>query len=333
MRPHLGALLVNGKLKLAALALALLLWVSVSAEEPATQWLDVPVEVALLDENNVLVRGPIPAQVEVRFAGPGRELWELALNRPKLVVPVRSADADDQIYLLDPEMVRVPQSLAVSAQDLRPSSVRLVFERLARREVPVRVRTVRDSAGGLEWIDGARVRPARVEVSGREEAVAEIDTLFTLPVQLTEADPTFRRTVPLDTMGLQGVQLSADRVRVTGRVERLETRWERGIPVEAPPGLAIVPAEVDVRFYGPASPIAAVTPNAIRVFLVQDSLPRGVVPAATTVPLRIDGVPAGVSARVVPAAVRVIPFPSATPPAVQAADSLPLDSLPPAEPA
>lgn len=121
----------NWKLKGAALALAVLLWAVVTAEQGTTQWVSVPVRVVLHDTAYVRAEGPAPGEVSVRFTGSGREMWELVLQRPVLVLEVREV-GEGSAYLLNAGMVRVPEGLTtIRAQDVRPATVRLRF---ARRE-------------------------------------------------------------------------------------------------------------------------------------------------------------------------------------------------------
>jgi hypothetical protein len=112
------------KLKLAAVALALLLWVVFSAEQVTTQWLPVPVEAVVRDPGWVLDGRPEPAAVRVRFRGPGRELWEVALRPPTLVLPVRDVGAA-RSFVVEASMVEVPERARVVATDVRPAVVRL----------------------------------------------------------------------------------------------------------------------------------------------------------------------------------------------------------------
>jgi hypothetical protein len=112
------------KLKLAALALAVLLWVVFSAEQVTTQWIPVRVEAVLRDTGYVLTGEPDPRVVRVRFRGPGRELWELALRPPLLVLPVRDPGAA-RSFVVEPSMVDVPERFRVVASDVRPAVVRL----------------------------------------------------------------------------------------------------------------------------------------------------------------------------------------------------------------
>lgn len=124
----------NWQLKLAALALAILLWVVVSAEQVTSQWVNLPVEIA----SARAARGevPSPRYVQVRFSGPGREIWELALARPALVV--RVLEDSVQRVPLEPRMVRLPPGLAVTPVEVRPAvlSIRVPVPRRTTARVP-----------------------------------------------------------------------------------------------------------------------------------------------------------------------------------------------------
>ncbi|HEX6069011.1 MAG TPA: hypothetical protein VFZ18_04290, partial [Longimicrobiaceae bacterium] len=78
MRSPLRALTENWQLKLLALALAVLLWVVVSAEQVTSQWIPVPLQINETDPDFELVSTDIPTEVDVRFTGSGRDLVDVA---------------------------------------------------------------------------------------------------------------------------------------------------------------------------------------------------------------------------------------------------------------
>jgi hypothetical protein len=116
----------NWRLKLAALVLAVLLWVLVRAEQPTEQWIQVKVEPQLLDPAFTLSAPPTPRMVQVRFAGKWREIGELALEKPVLVLHVRNVGRQ-RIFVLEPGMVRLSDGARgnVRALDVRPGLVKL----------------------------------------------------------------------------------------------------------------------------------------------------------------------------------------------------------------
>jgi hypothetical protein len=82
------------------------------------------VEAVVRDPGFVLAGAPDPAVVRVRFRGAGRELWEVALRPPTLVLHVRDAGAA-RSFALEASMVEVPERFHVAATDVRPAVVRL----------------------------------------------------------------------------------------------------------------------------------------------------------------------------------------------------------------
>lgn len=310
MRRLLRALTENWQLKLTAGALTVLLWVSVSAEQMMSSWIPVPLEVQERDPEYQLLRESVPSEVRIRFVGPGREFLDLAVRRPPLRLVVNEVDDSVQSFDLAPSMVRLPNELDVSAQDVDPGYVRLRFRRVATRTLPVRVAVASGPGQGFTVVDSLRVRPQQVQVSGPAERVQGLESVSTVPVTIPPGDSLFSRVVPIDTVGLEGLQWSTRRVRVAGQVESVVERRLRDVPVSVGPGVTIRPAEVGVRLRGARSRVLAVEPEEIRVVMAIDSIPERVPPGGTSVPLRLEGLPPGVQGTLEPRAVQLLPTPA-----------------------
>jgi len=168
-RSTLRRLTANWGLKLAALGLAVLLWVVVSAEQVTSQWIPVRVQAVVHSSTLRLAGRSTPAAVNVRFTGSGRDLWELAFRRPVLTLSVRQA-SETGLYALEPSMVLVPGRIAVVAQEVRPEFVRLNLVPAPAPVAPVADLTAGDSgvavrpdtlaapaAAGSDSMDAARV--------------------------------------------------------------------------------------------------------------------------------------------------------------------------------
>src|SRR5690606_19785136 len=130
----------NWQLKLLALALAVLLWVVVSAEQVTSQWIPVPLRIEEHDPKFELISGPPSDKVNVRFPGAGSDLMELAIRKPPLVLSIDQVSSGVQDFRLDPAMVQIPSQLQVNAQEIRAPVVRLQFRRLSSRTITVRPR-------------------------------------------------------------------------------------------------------------------------------------------------------------------------------------------------
>ena len=297
----------NWKLKALAFALAVLLWIVVTADQPTTGWFDVPLQVVVTDPNYRLEGVDLPEEVEVRFAGPGRELLDLALRRPSLRLTINDIEDEVEARALDPRMVQLAGQVGVSALDVRPATVQLQFTRIDSKEVPVQTRV--SAALGEEWaiVDTLLTEPETVRVTGPVRQLEAIESVPTEPFSLTPADTVIDEVVPIDTAAVPGVQLSARQVRVTGRVDRVVQRTMPNVPVDVGPGIGILPQQVSVTLRGPASTVRAVAPELFRVVISIDQIPARVPPGGVLVPLRIDGLRPGIEAQLEPAQVRLFP--------------------------
>jgi YbbR domain-containing protein len=301
----------NWKLKTLAFALAVLLWIVVSAEQVTTQWIGVPLEVQVTDPEYQLDRASLPREVEVRFSGAGRNLLDVAVRRPPLRLTVTNVVDEVVTATLDPRMVQVPAQIAVSAMDVRPSMIQLEFTRMETRVLPVSVRTEDLLGAGWALVDRLEVQPEEIRVSGPAERLTGLREVATQPFDITPADTVFERIVALDTTQLRGLDLSARRVRVAGRIDRVVERSVPNVPVDVGPGIAITPDRVEVRLRGPQRTVVGVQPETFRVAVAIDEIPTRIPPEGVPVPLRVDRLPLGVSGTVIPSQVRL--FPAAVP--------------------
>jgi hypothetical protein len=257
----LRRLTAHWPLKLASLALALLLWALVSAEQVTMHWIPVRVEADVRDPHLVLTGGPGPREVRVLFAGPGRRLWQLALDRPTLVLPVRGSERTG--YALEPEMIRLPEGVrGVAVREIRPAVVRIEVQPLATREVPVRVRLSSRALGSLAVRGRPVVSPGSIRVTGPADDLARLEEVETLPFLVSPEDSTeFDGHVALDTAGLRDFSFSPGRVRVRGELDRRDERTVRDVVLRDTDGAPV--GAVDLRLSGPARVVTGVDPRRI----------------------------------------------------------------------
>jgi hypothetical protein len=309
----LHALTYNWRLKLAALGLAVLIWAAVSAEQETSQWIPIRIDPVVQDPEYVLAGAPDPAEVRVRFSGPGRELWELALDRPRLVLRLRDV-GDRRAFALDGTMIPIPRGLQVEVQDIRPAVVRVDLERLASRVVPVRARLTERSAQRYTVGGDLEVLPAEVRVTGPADRLAALDSVDTRRFDIVPDDSTFSHEVLLETEGMEGLSFSRSRVRVSGPVDVRGERPLDSVAVSVPDGMAAAPAQVEVSVAGARRVLDRVRPGGVRAVVPRDSLPAALPPQGVDAPLVVEGLPPGVAARPNPARVRVMPRPPTPPP-------------------
>jgi YbbR domain-containing protein len=205
----------NWLLKLTALGLAFLLWSVVRAEAPTRVTIpDVPVRVVMRDADWVLAAPPNPATVSVVFSGPVRELVRLAVQRPELVVPIDEVRDSTEIHVLRTGWVAMQAGMDnTRADDVLPSTARLVFDRVTTRILPLALRAAGELPEGLELVGPIRLEPADVRASGAARRLDGIDSLRLPPIDLRAVRGYDTLTVAIDTAGT-GLLVSPRTVRV-----------------------------------------------------------------------------------------------------------------------
>ncbi len=296
----------NWKLKTLALAIATLLWVVWSADAVTSNWIPVPLQVRIGDARYRPV-GEAAREVEVRFSGTGRDLLDVAVTRPPLVLAIDEVPGPNAEYSLDPRMVQLPSQLAVSALEVRPRTLPLELERIDTRVVPVRPRMIDALDPGWSLLDTLSLEPAEIRVTGPIAQVASLTEIYTQPFEVTNADTVLRRAVALDTVGLGSLELGATSVNVLGRVDRIVDRVINDVQIDVMAGVTVSPAAVQVRLRGPERAVRAIPAGSIRVVVPVDRIPSMIAEEGLPVPLRVVGVREGIAATVIPTQATILP--------------------------
>ena len=316
----------NWTLKLSALGLALLLWISVRVETPDRHDLpEIPVRVELTDPDWVLAGGPNPGSVSVRFNGPARELIRMAMDRPNVVIPVSQVHREDTTVALQSQWVRVQDRPGVVVEEIQPASIQLAFEAIQRITLPLTVRTTGTLPEGLALAGTPVLDPGEIRVSGRASQLAPLDSVPLQVVDLGEVASSDPRVIEVDTTGLSGVTFTPASASVSFRVEDEVERVVSGIPVTLPPllsgaGWSPAPSTVTVTLTGARSLVDAVDAAAL-LAVVQGEPPPSPEPDTLevdpelqeeqrgewTAALALQGLPSGVEGALLPDSVILRP--------------------------
>ena len=272
-----GLVTRNWRLKLAALALVVLLWILMRLSDPSVSHLTIPdveVRVDQLDTDWVLRGAPSPATVEITLVGPLGELFRAALAEPVVMVPVDSVAQEDVVMGLMPDWVRNVDRGSVEIEDFAPSSIRLIFERRVRVEIPVSWRTTGDLPDSLAVATEPHANLLFAQVTGPASLVDPIETVFLEPFDLGEVAGSGRFEVSLDTTGLGGeLTVSPLTALLTVDVAPRQS-WVLGrLAVDFPggdEGWIIEPDTLEVTLAGAELQLDAVDVGAVRVVVAAD---------------------------------------------------------------
>ena len=210
------AIVRHWPLKLAALALSVILWVVVALEEPATHLEDVRLQLSLAP--TAALAQPLPP-VQALIAGPRGEFLKLGPSALVIHASIpESGPGSHHRLAISPGDVELPRNVKVSVQEVLPREVDVVLDRRAQRIVPVAVRAEPESGYALEG--PVTAQPAAVRVSGALSLLGGLDSIATEALQLKGVTGVFERTVPLDTTGHAVLQIVPPSVTLFGKTKK-----------------------------------------------------------------------------------------------------------------
>lgn len=219
----------NWPIKLTALALAAILWGATTAQEPATQLVDVRLDVVPPEGRALAAELP---RVKALYAGRTRELIKLYREPPQVhkVIPDTLTGA---MYTLELSLadLSVVEGADVRAQAIEPRIFIVVLDDVFQRSVPVipQVTVVPDS--GYEQFGDPVAVPGSVVVRGPEEMVRGLPGVYTEPLELSGVTGPFTRTLALDTATLGVIRSSHTEVEISVEIASVTDRVIMGVPV------------------------------------------------------------------------------------------------------
>lgn len=190
-----GLLLDNLGLKLAALLLAVVVYLNVFTERPATMVVSFPLQFSDLADSLSLA-GPPPVPVQAELRGTGKQLIRLWLTEPSIKVSLAGVEAGhferdlsmDDLPLMTNERLEVQRMIG-------PMRVELRVEQKITRHVAVAPRVSGAPKSGAVWSGTVVTEPSSVAVTGPREAVAAIDSIPLEPVSIAGRRDTTRAHV------------------------------------------------------------------------------------------------------------------------------------------
>jgi YbbR domain-containing protein len=259
---HLG-------LKVLAIALATLLWLTVAGEHVVERSLRVPLEFRNIPPQ-LEITGDPPDTVDVRLRGSSGVLGRLDPGEVVAVLDLSGGRPGARLFHLRNDEVRTP--FGVEVAQVIPSTVSLELEKSATRMVPVVPAVLGEPAPG--FIVGRRTaEPATVKIVGPESHVRALAEATTEPVSIAGGRDRVRDVV---TVGVTDAAVRLDSpVSATVFVEILPAPVERdvsGVPVRwrnLAGGLRaqVVPSVAKVGVRGRRDALEGLRADAIEAFV------------------------------------------------------------------
>jgi YbbR domain-containing protein len=265
-------------LKIASVALAVLLWLMVSSERAAVErGVRVPLELQNLPTNLEIVDPP-QESVDVRIRGAADLLGRLVPGDLVATVDLGSAQPGRRLFHISPERVKAP--FAVEVTQITPSSVAIRFEQSATRVVPIQPSVEGEPAAGF-IVGEITAEPRTVEIVGPESVLRRVEEAITEPLWVGAADSTVRSTAVLGVAD-QGVRLKSIRSAMitVAIVAAPEARELQNVPVRLrnlAPGLnaRVTPPTVNVRVRGSKAAVEKIKATSVVAYVNLDGIAEG----------------------------------------------------------
>jgi YbbR domain-containing protein len=259
---HLG-------LKVLAIALATLLWLTVAGEHVVERSLRVPLEFRNIPQQ-MEISGNAPENVDVRLRGSSAVLSRLQPGEIVAVLDLGGARPGSRLFHIRTDEVRAPFGIEVA--QVVPSTLALEIEHSAHRRVPVVPATEGDPAPGFV-VGRIAADPPTVEIVGPETRVRQVAEATTEPVNVAGARSRVRDEVTVGVMDSSVRLMTPTTANVIveiwpAPVERqigdVPVRWRNlgaGLRAELTPQL------VHVTVRGTKQAVGALTGDSVRAFV------------------------------------------------------------------
>jgi YbbR domain-containing protein len=181
----------NLGLKVLAIALATVLWLTVAGEHVVERTLRVPLEFRNVPQALEIV-GTTPDTVDVRVRGSSALLSRVQPGEIVAVLDLSAARSGPRLFAIRADEVRAPFGIEVA--QIVPATLSLDLQKSSRRTVPVIPATQGEPAPGFV-IGHSSAEPPTVDIIGPESRVRQIAQATTEPVSVAGAQSPVRDVV------------------------------------------------------------------------------------------------------------------------------------------
>ncbi|HUU45936.1 MAG TPA: hypothetical protein VM118_09400 [Acidobacteriota bacterium] len=263
-------ILRNLSLKIVALILALLLWFHVATNQEYDIELAYTFDYVNLSDSVLLTTRP-PEAVGVRLQGSGKQLLRLWWSDRTWEIDLSGAGAGEMA--IDLWADDVPRFGIEDIEVLgltEPGRLNLRLDSLATKTVPVWTDEVFAVSSGYIGAGPLILTPDSVQVSGPRSRLVGINRLTLVPTGREEWNKSIDEETAVALPPAYNVTAAPDRVRVQRLIEPFVTHTYDSLPIAIVPSepdepCTVDPAWVSVEIGGPASQMAYLTGDSVKV--------------------------------------------------------------------
>jgi YbbR domain-containing protein len=261
-------ILQNTGLKILALLITSVLWLSVASRLSQVTLNPVPIEFANLPQDLTLSKYDT-LSVKLFLRGPKDVIDSLRSSDLAVIADLQGIEPGFRVIPLKIDEKRLPSSIDAQSVEVEPRNIRVNVERVVEVELPVKPRIEGEVPPGYEIYNVVSL-PPMVKVSASASHIKDVTNVSTESINVAGRTETFTQQVVIDT-GSGNVNTGEDNQKVMLTVLIGEARKERvieKIPVtylNAPEGKPLQAKFARVVVLGPPSVLDSLTANEIEV--------------------------------------------------------------------
>jgi YbbR domain-containing protein len=209
------ALTENIPLKIAALIIAVILWLFVTSKGQTEVSLDVPIDFVNIPQGLDIVKYDLKS-VNIVLRGYERFLKNIKQGDVRVSIDLGRAKKGETTLSIRQEDIRIPYSVSVIR--IEPSSIKVTLEEKTVKKIPIRpVITGRPERG--YYVASVETRPDEIKIEGVISEVRKTNYINTEPVDITGLREDLYQDVGLDLAGKK-IKPETDRIEIKIRIKR-----------------------------------------------------------------------------------------------------------------
>ncbi len=239
------------QIKIGSLVLAILLWFFVITDVEYYFDIDIPLRIEGLSQDKAL-NNEIPDLVTARFRGKGHTLlWAnltLPLSETGLMLDLGKTK-NTQVYVLNDYLLAHPDKFIIPRDYnldilhiVEPESVWVSVERMAHKELNVKVQADITPALGYMLVGNVIVEPTVIMVHGPVSLLNEMTSITVPPLKFEAVNADISLIMPLELQPTQLFTLETPQVSITADIQSIGSVEFQNIPIR----LENVPRNVEV---------------------------------------------------------------------------------------
>jgi YbbR domain-containing protein len=187
----------NLGLKIAAISLAIILWVFVTSRGQSEKSIDVPLEFTNIPSGLEIVNSTVK-EISLNIKGQERLIRNTKPLDIRALVDMSKAKKGESTYYITREDIKVPSTITVT--NISPSSVKVITDETVKKSVKVRPVIIGEPERGY-YVKSVEVTPQTVVIEGVRPEVRRFNYIKTEPLDISGLKETFTQELKLDLTG------------------------------------------------------------------------------------------------------------------------------------